>query len=865
MMDSRRDRDHGGRGDVSVAASPGKPWLSVVAILMVWWGSSCPLVAQGTPEDAVEQYLAGLGLVDLQIRQLNEIIDRTPKDRTDRVKRLVDLYIDELVVETDDDQRRARMLREIDMLLKKAPDARTPGLDVMLCVAEYLKAETNAERWFYDPKDEGALQAATKTLRSLIQRLQQHRRTLQVDLDQLDKAMENIGPGKLLRKMDKEYDRKKTVSRKADYFLGFSYYYLGVTSRVGQQEISYRKARDIFREFLLLEKGDKLGDFSYQDLGLNIGIFATAVMALGRCEIHLGDSAEGELCFAYFDDVADARHLEAKVFHGVTLILAKQFTRAVTDLEVVFSRKVLGQSQHVWLCLKMVEAGMAYPKTAGAEKMVHAGLRELAGLGQADVVEALVKKYGINLGQLGGFYFSWIKGRMLLAEAEKKKTKGAYELAAQMLALALRDPAAKQDPAAENTVRNQLAFCKFYLQQYEEAARLFELAGVGLREANDQKGGDATWMAIASYQKLLKTKPRYIAKIISLLKEFKREYPQHPQAEKVDLLVSKIQRESLSRMDAVAKLENIAPGDKEYASARYDICLLLYEQWGRDRSKKDVAATLGKQLAAAVDTYLKVAGNQASEERFKCCLWVVEVSLNAGSENLVAARRYLGLAQGIAKNLPTENTSSKLIAAMYYHGMRVSQKTKETSEADSNARWLINNAQGSNYEVPALIHLCQSLEKEPRKNLEQRRQGYQMYGRLAKHYGKTEESLRNSKNAKIVNSKLAQYAYETGAFAEAADILAIFLRIDAKNRDYLERLGLANFQAGRFDESIEQWRTLLSGLKKGSQEWHQAKYYQIASLAKIDRPKATKVYKQFEVFYPAPPSPWKRKYFELGL
>jgi len=836
--------------------------------MMVWWGASCQLMAQGTPDDVVERYLAGLGLVDLQIRQLNEIIDSTPTKRTECAKRLVNLYVDELVTDTDDDERRARMLREIDLLLKKAPAARTPDLEVMLCVAEQQKAETNAERWLNDPKDEESLQAAKQILRSVIPRLQQHRRTLQAELKQLDAQMENLEDGKLFRQKEKEYLRKEAVFKRADFFLGFSNYYLGITSSGGQQAISFRKARGIFREFLLLEEDDSLNEFSAEDLELGNKIYALALMGLGQCEILMNNLDEGKRCFAFFNDeavVGNGLRREANVRHGRTLIVAKQFARAVMYLQEVFARKVLGQEQHLGLCIKMVMAGMAHRETAGSEKLIHTGLREIAGLGRYDMVQFLVEKHGIDLDQLGGFYFSWIKGRMLLAEAEKTKTQAAYQLAAEKLALALRDPAAKQDVAAANTVRYQLAFCKFSLEQYEEAARLFELAGVGLREVKDKKGGDATWMAIASYQKLLKTKPRYIAKIISLLKEFKREYPKHPQAEKVDFLVSKIQRDSLSRMDAVAKLEKIAPGEKEYAAARYDICLLLYEQWGRDRSKNDVAAAVGKQLAVAVDTYLKVGGNQASEQQFKCCLWVVEVSLNAGNENLVAARRYLDLARGIAKSLPPDNTSSKLIAAMYYHGLRVAQKTKETLKADSNARWLVNNAKGSSYEVSALVHLCQSLEKEPNKNLEQRRQGYQMYGRLATHYGKTEESLRNSKNAKIVNSKLAQYAYETGAFVEAADILTIFLRMDAKNRDYLERLGLANFQAGRFDKSLEQWRTLLSGLKKGSQDWHQAKYYQIASLAKIDRSKASKVYSQFEVFYPSPPSPWKRKYFELGL
>ena len=291
----------------------------------------------------------------------------------------------------------------------------------------------------------------------------------------------------------------------------------------------------------------------------------------------------------------------------------------------------------------------------------------------------------------------------------------------------------------------------------------------------------------------------------------------------------------------------------------------MHEQWGLDRAKKDVAAAVGKQLAAAIDTYLKVSGQKPSEERLKCCLWAVEVHLSTASENPSAARRYLDLAENISKGLPAGKAPSSQVLTIYYQGLRLAQKTKNAADANANARWLARNARGSNYEIPAVVHLCQELEKETNKNAEQRAEAYDLYGRLAAHYGQTENDLRTHKNARIVNSKLARYAHETGAFGEAANILTIFLSLEPKNQDYLRRLGLANFEAKRYPQALDQWRTLVSGLKKGSQSWHEARYYQIASLAKTDRPKASKVYKQFEVFYPSPPSPWKRKYFELGL
>ena len=572
-------------------------------------------------------------------------------------------------------------------------------------------------------------------------------------------------------------------------------------------------------------------------------------------------------CFKIFDDplVSDADRINATFRHGRTLMVARQFSRALVFSQGIFSQGKFPKDRQLRLCYNMVLFGVAYPEITDAEKMVHVGLREIAVLGRYDVLEFLLDKHDIDVDQLGGFYFSWIKGRLLLREAEKVKTKAAYQAAVEPLQVALRDPAAKRDPSSASRCRYQLALCKYFLKEYEESASLFELASSGFKESGDKDASNAIWNSIASYLKILNANPNHAPKTIALLESFKSDFPKDARTGEVDLLINKIQRNALSRMDAVAKLEKIAAGDKTYVSARYDICQLLHEQWLRDRSKKDVGVAIATQLTAAVDTYLKAVGQKVSKERLNCLLWAVEVHLSSTSNTAAAARPYLGQAFAVSKNLPADTVSAELISGMHYHALRLAQKTNKSSDAEVEARWLTSNAPGSRYEIAAVIHLCQILEKITKKNVQQRGEAYEFYGRLATHYGRAQDDLRASKNARIVNSKLAQYAFETGAFGEAADILTVFVSLEPKNEGYLRRLGLANFEAKRYAQALEQWRTLVSGLERGSKPWHEARYYQIASLAKTDRSTAKKVYQQFEVFYPSPPSPWKRKYFELGL
>jgi hypothetical protein len=56
----------------------------------------------------------------------------------------------------------------------------------------------------------------------------------------------------------------------------------------------------------------------------------------------------------------------------------------------------------------------------------------------------------------------------------------------------------------------------------------------------------------------------------------------------------------------------------------------------------------------------------------------------------------------------------------------------------------------------------------------------------------------------------------------------------------------------------------LAGLESGSDEWFEAKYYQLACLEQTDRPTAEKVFKQFKVLFPDVKSAaWRERFTEL--
>jgi hypothetical protein len=80
----------------------------------------------------------------------------------------------------------------------------------------------------------------------------------------------------------------------------------------------------------------------------------------------------------------------------------------------------------------------------------------------------------------------------------------------------------------------------------------------------------------------------------------------------------------------------------------------------------------------------------------------------------------------------------------------------------------------------------------------------------------------------------------------------------------LRRAGVACVRAGRHAEALDHWRKLLAGVASGSDQWLEAKYYQLVCLQKTDPPAAAKVWKQFKLLYPEVKSEaWSTKFMEL--
>ena len=96
------------------------------------------------------------------------------------------------------------------------------------------------------------------------------------------------------------------------------------------------------------------------------------------------------------------------------------------------------------------------------------------------------------------------------------------------------------------------------------------------------------------------------------------------------------------------------------------------------------------------------------------------------------------------------------------------------------------------------------------------------------------------------------------------DVLTKLLAAFPTDQSYLRRAGLSAFHAAEYTASLEHWRKLVAGLPKGTDGWYEAKYYQLACLAQLDRVKARESLAQYRLLFPelGPPA-WRGKFAEL--
>ncbi|MEK6248088.1 MAG: hypothetical protein N2C12_07905, partial [Planctomycetales bacterium] len=322
-------------------------------------------------------------------------------------------------------------------------------------------------------------------------------------------------------------------------------------------------------------------------------------------------------------------------------------------------------------------------------------------------------------------------------------------------------------------------------------------------------------------------------------------------------------RGKMTLEESIQQLEAIPPEDSSYLAAQFDRCALRYEKWVRD--KKSSQGKDRHQLQEAVDQYLQNTKGVRDERRVRAALWGVDAILAAQPSDLNAASAMIERVKSSAEAL---DQASSVRHKYRYRALRLALQSDDRAALQRHALWLADHAPKSDYAPYALTVLARASELAVQESTgEDQLQQHQLeardiFERLVRLLGDSAEQIRGSKNALVANSRLAHYDQQTGRFAEAAQRLEKLLEAYPSNKKYLRRAGLTLYNDKQYERSLSHWRTLVSGLPGESDEWYEAKYFQLSCLAKSAPVKAVKVMDQFRRLHPAMGSAAWRKQFQ---
>ncbi len=859
-----------------------KRWLLAIAALLLVSarGSLC---AQPAPPDPLEAYLQKLGLADLRVRHLERAAaGETDKDaKLAAGRKLADAYAERLMAVAEDASAFKGLKERVDRLLARTPEAKTPALTVMLLQADFQRAESLVNAWL-DEAGKGSSQPpreAVEILSRIVPELEARIKELHEGAEKLLGRSDDLTETSTSKQTDEQVFRLQSIAARATYFAGWGQYYLGLTQPGAAATADFTAAKRHFSDVLGVDDAMDYAPVEVESLGLESVWRARTAIGLGLSESALGRLAAAAACFRWLDHASAPANLRDEAAYwqlkGLLNVRNLEGAAALAELKIaaLSSPPTPGKNS---FCAALIRAGAAPANAAAPEskaahsKLVLAGIAGLARLRQFDTLGQLVTRYKLyDLPEAKeSFYLIWLNGRAQFLAAEKTKDRDDYTAAAMSLEKALAQADARQDLFAAGQCRYHLAWCRFRLEEFEAAAQTFHEVTPVLKEGEEELAAQANWMEFASWQALSEKKkePRYLVSAAAALESLKRDFPASEQAGKADIYLARLQQDVVPEK-AIESLLRIKPQDSSYLAAQYEIASLRHKVWKESGGDRGAAEKLASEALAAVDQFLSAAGNNGRpDERLRTCLIAIEVLSAQAESEPGEIERYLNKAQAAAAALPQ---SSSLLPEYHYRRLQQAQRTKDDQALRSAADWIANNGGGTPYELPALIIVARQADAAVDAASGEGKQARQeqaaaLYARLAALVGDSPEAIANTKNALAVSSRLAGYDESLGRWKEAAARLDKIVAALPSDKKYLRRAGFAHVQAGNPAAAGPHWRKLLSGLAGGSDEWLEAKYYQVTCLLATDRAAAEKVYRQFKLLYPEVKSAaWREKFAML--
>ncbi|MCC9605394.1 hypothetical protein LOC68_23175 [Blastopirellula sp. JC732] len=849
-------------------------WLIAAALLLLpptsWAAAQSydnrPREALAEEFKQVDEYLSRLDLTEQRILLSEAYVEKPIDDQTRRkaLRGLADLYAGRLMEVSGDEEKFAAYRRRVQRLIEKYPAANAPSLQVMLMQADYQRAETAASEWIADPSKLEQKRNATAILRVIAPHLTTAAKQLRDDISRGFEEVDRMPSGPNAEAREREIRALEGVAGRASYFAAWANYYLAVIDG-GPQSAAVPEGMKLFQGLLDID-GKNYASVDPLQLGLIVEWRARALIGLGLCESLVGDINDSRRIFEILrQSDASPQIIDQSDYWFIRgLLNAKKYDEALAESQRLVSNfQGDGSEGKISLCALIAQVGFHPPEGAPADKLRQLGMVGIVGLAKLGRIGAaiqLLAENQIDVSGDPGFYLLWLEGQRKFAAAEESKDEREYKEAKVLLTKAVANPVAG-DAVALAECQYVLGWCCYRLKQFAEASGAFRQAIAGLKLTNPQKAVESAWLAFVSLQSLAKEDPRYAAAAIDVLEDLKRDFPESSYAKKADLLIARLQQSRGSLRDSIDQLMKIAPDDPNYLAAQYDLCVMLRQQIDQtaDHSQK---AGYAQQLAKAADVLnAKLTDKSTQTDRsraLRTLLMTVDLSGRGFLDPLVGDKGIVRAA-ALAAQLPA---SDGAVAEYHHRALLLAQQKMQPDQILEHVDWILANAPDSAFATSALVVRALDIDRRIQETStpEVRTEAFEIYRQLSQRLGYSPKTLQEKKNARVAAGKFAEYAELIGRRADAAAVISSLAEAFPDDRTYLQQAGRAAFDAGKVEIALEHWRKLLLGLDRGSSEWFEAKFYQLACLAKTDPEGARKVLEQFKLLYPVGGPPlWRDK------
>ena len=188
-------------------------------------------------------------------------------------------------------------------------------------------------------------------------------------------------------------------------------------------------------------------------------------------------------------------------------------------------------------------------------------------------------------------------------------------------------------------------------------------------------------------------------------------------------------------------------------------------------------------------------------------------------------RSTLRIAEELATNIEEKHSTYKQLR---FYVLQLAILDDDQSLIESESNWIVANAQGTNYEKSALIQLAKLADDQIQSAVaptsEQIENTIARFEILSQRLGDSESALKSNSNARVTYLRLAELHRMNRNFAESRKILNRLNQTFPKHVIYLRQLALTQTQSGDYESAMIVWKTLVSGVPAGSDEWFECKY-----------------------------------------